>query len=547
MDLRLPPFDPDTKEKPYRRQNCTDQFDAKALGHHALDSGMFDAFDADDMEGDGKTEYNAGVIAYERGDLDEAASQFMKALSISPDAGPARNNLAIVLFQQGDKEAAISQLERLARDHGDQPNVLRNYGVALWMTGKLKEALATLERASEASPDDAELLFLRSRLHDDLGEPKQVIECMRKAAAVEPDNPAAHDNLGVVLQNAGLLDEAIESFRKAHECDPENPLPMYNLGQALYSADRNEEAIEVLTRHLALRPEHSCAHYEIGRALSEIDEHDEALTHFRAYHELEEKDPLGHCSIGTELMLLGNFEEGELWIRRALEVQPAHHWAVHALGLLHKRKDDHAAAMEFFNEAIRRDPDNLAAQRAAVESVVKLGSLDDARAFLHAMPQKGDAGAWLRLMTCLREAKRPQEAIAIGEEALSLNPREGPILGTLALAQDDIGDHELAIKTLRKTTEINPNDLIAHFHAGRILAETKQFSKARAALEFVSERDPEAVRPREYLLFCYVQLELYEKCDSLADEILKLDPDNAYLKELFEPEEEESENKPTPE
>lgn len=535
MDLNLPPFDPAREEKPYRRQNCTDQYDAAALGHHALDAGMFDAFDSDDMEGEGKAEYNAGVVAYERGDLNEAAAQLMKALSKAPDAGPARNNLAIVLFQQGEREASLSQFERLLRnDDGEHPNVLRNYSVALWLCGKIKEALTNLERASELAPDDAELYFLRSRLHDQLGEREKVIECMRKAVEVDPENPAAHDNMGLVLQGAGLLDEAIECFRKAHECEPDNPLPMYNLGQALYAADRHEEAIEALGKHLEMRPDHSCAHYEIGKALSELGKHQEALKHFETYHELETGDPLGLCSVGTEKMLLGEFGEGEAWIRRALDVEPAHHWAVHALGLVHKRKEDHAKAVAFFKEAMLRDKENLASQRAAAESLLKISTLEETLTQLRAFPQGGDAGAWLRLMTSLRDEKRPQDALVVGEEALKKFPQDGPIMGTYALAQDDIGLHQEALATLRKTTAINPDDLIAHFHAGRILAETDQYAKARAALEFVVERDPSAVRPREYLLFCYVQLELYDKCEQLSEDILRLDPENVYLRELME-------------
>jgi tetratricopeptide (TPR) repeat protein len=128
----------------------------------------------------------------------------------------------------------------------------------------------------------------------------------------------------------------------------------------------------------------------------------------------------------------------------------------------------------------------------------------------------------------------------VGTVALQLHPREGPLLGTLALAQDDLGERELALKTLRQTTAINPNDLIAHFHAGRILAETGEFAKACAALEYVADHDKEAVRPREYLLFCYANLEQYDRCDSIAEEILKLDPDNTYLKDLFEEREKES-------
>jgi tetratricopeptide (TPR) repeat protein len=540
MDLGLPPFDPDRPSKHYRRENCTDQYDARAMGQHALDAGMFDAFDAEEMEedgGEGKAEYNAGVIAYERGDLDEAAQQFIKALSKRPDAGPARNNLAIVFFQRGDVETAVEQFRRLAADHPEQPNVLRNLGVSLWMTKRPREALEHLERASELDPDDGELWFLRSRLHGELDETDRMVECMRRAAEAEPESAGACDNLGVALQNAGRLDEAVEQFRKAHELEPENPLPLYNLGQALYAADRNEEAVEALTKHLSMRPEHSCAHYELARALSELGRHEEALEHFRAYEELEPRDPAGVCGVGTELSLMGRHDEAEAKVRHALEVDPAHHWAVHALALLAKSRGEFDLAAAFEEEAIRREPDQEVYRRVLVDVLSRSRPLDEVVERVRGFG--GEPALWLRLMTSLREQQKPEEAVTVGLEALASHPQQAPILGTLALAHDDLGQRDSALRRLRETTSIDPDDLIAHFHAGRILAEMGEYAKACAALEYVAEHDARAVRPREFLLFCYGSLEQYDRCDAMAQEILALDPDNEYIRELFEDKQEE--------
>lgn len=546
LDLGLPPYDPQAADKPYKRQNCTDQYDARMMGHHALDSGMFDVFDADEMGGEsdsatgdaqeiaGKEEYNAGVIAYERGDLDEAASLFMKAISKAPNAGPARNNLAIVLFQQGDKEAALEQLKRLVDDHPDQAGVLRNYGVALWLSGRSREALTMLDRGVEADGTNAEFHFLRSRILDGLGEREGMIEAMRKAVEVEPDNAAAHDNLGVVLQNAQMLEEAIKQFRMAHSLEPSNPLPLYNLGQALYAADQNVEATEMLLAHLKLRPEHSCAHYELAKCLSDEGRHTDALEHFKTYNELEPTDPMGVCSVGTELGLCGEFEPAEKTIRRSLEIEPAYHWAVHALGMLYRRAEKWHWAAAFHAEAMRRDKDYVGYKRAYIEALYHIKPLDEIIVIVRAMPGDGAAPVWLRLMTRLREDERSAEAVAIGLIAVAVHPKESALMGTLALAQDDMGDRTEALATLRKTTTLNPDDLIAHFHAGRILAETEQWAKARGALEYVAERDLNGVAPREYLLFCYANLEMYEKCDQMAEEILRLDPENAYIKEMFE-------------
>ncbi|MEI7658547.1 MAG: tetratricopeptide repeat protein [Phycisphaerae bacterium] len=541
MDLGLPPFNPDAVSKPYRRRHCTDQYDARAMGHHALDAGMFDAFEADDMEGEGKAHYNAGVVAYERGDLDEAAACFIKAISKAPDAGPARNNLAIVLFQRGDRAEALSHLERLARDHPEQPNVLRNLAVAKWLGGDSEQALELLERAAELDPQDGELLFLQARIHGDLDRPDRMAECMQRAAELEPDNAAACDNLGVALQNAGMIDEAIHQFEEAHRLEPDNPLPLYNLGQALHEADRDEEAVEMLRRHLEMRPDHSCAHHALARALSELGRHDEALEEFRRYEELEPDDPAGLSSTGTELGLIGRHDEAEAAIRRAFVKDPAFHWAIHALALVARAKGDHARALALAAEAVRREPDQPVYQRVLIEAHVRTHDIQQSIDMVRSLPGRGEPSVWLRLLTTLRDEQRPADAVAAGQAAIADHPDHTPLLGTLALALDDLGRKDEALAMLRRTTAADPDDLLAHFHAGRILAEQGEFAKARAALEFVIEHDPKAIRPREFLLYCCGNLELEDECDRIAQEILELDPDNAYLKELSEAGEEESE------
>lgn len=546
MDLGLPPFNPDIVSKPYRRRHCTDQYDARAMGHHALDAGMFDAFEADDMEGEGKADYNAGVVAYERGDLDEAASCFMKAISKAPDAGPARNNLAIVLFQRGDTAEALSHLERLARDHAEQPNVLRNLAVAKWLTGEPEQALELLERAAELDPQDGELLFLQARIHGDLDRPDRMTECMRRAAELEPDNAAACDNLGVALQNAGLIDEAIRQFEEAHRLEPDNPLPLYNLGQALHEADRHEEAVDILRRHLEMRPDHSCAHHALARALSELGRHDEALEEFRRYEELEPDDPAGLSSTGTELGLVGRHDEAEAAIRRAFDKDPAFHWAIHALALVARAKGDHALALALAEEAARREPDQPVYQRVLIEAHARLHPVEESVARVRALPGGGEPSVWLRLLTTLRDDQRPADAVAAGHAAIADHPRQSPLLGTLALALDDQGRKDEALAMLRQTTAAEPDDLLAHFHAGRILAEQGEFAKARAALEFVIERDPKAVRPREFLLYCCGNLELEDECERIAKEIHELDPDNDYLRHLTEAEDEEPDDTDDP-
>ncbi|MBX3410905.1 MAG: tetratricopeptide repeat protein [Phycisphaeraceae bacterium] len=533
MDLGLPPFDPQKPTAPYVRSHCTDQYDARRMGHHALDEGLFETLEPEDTDGPGKEAYNRGVVAYERGDLDLAEQEFRSAVNDAPEAAAPRNNLAIVLFQRGSRDEAFAHFRRAAADEPGAANILRNLGLALWLSGRHRESIKALEMASEAEPDSAELHFLRSRVYDDMGDSERMIESMRRAVEAEPDNPAAHDNLGVVLQNTGRMPEAIKAFEHALSLDPDSPLVLYNLGQALYEADQNERAVEILSRHLALHPDHSCAHFDIARALSGLDRHDEALRHFTTYNELEPNDPRGVCSLGTELMLSGSLDQAEPLMRRALDLAPDFHWAVYCMGMLERARNRPELAAAFFREALRRDGSLLAARYALVgvilESQGHVAALDE----VNSEANKADPGGWLHLLNAMRDNDLAEQALPIASTAVARFPDNGPIWGTYALLLDDNGRRDDALEALRRTTAINPDDLVAHFHAGRILAETSRFAQAIPPLEFVTNKDPAAVRPREYLIYCLGNTQQHDRAMHILGELLTIDPDNQFAGDLL--------------
>jgi adenylate cyclase len=81
-------------------------------------------------------------------------------------------------------------------------------------------------------------------------------------------------------------------------------------------------------------------------------------------------------------------------------------------------------------------------------------------------------------------AGRPQEAIALIEKAIRLNPRQvGPFTTSLPLAYRDAGRYEDAITTAKKILAVNPNAVHYYFTLAFCFAELGQAEEARAAVE----------------------------------------------------------------
>jgi tetratricopeptide (TPR) repeat protein len=556
-NLNLPERDESKRPGKYRPRYCSGINDANALGHEALDHGLFDVFPADDMDGEGKAEYNEGVHAYGMGDIEQATACFTKALQRAPGAIAARNNLAICLIQSGDREAGLNQLELALRDDPEDSHLLRNIGVTQSLLGKKREALTTLKRAAEFAPDDSELLFLQSTIHEDLGELDAAIECMRHACEMTPEESSVWDNLGIILHRADRLDEAIEAFEKAREVDPDHPLPHYNLGRAYAAADRLQEAEASFRRHLESEPEHSCALFDLGRVLADQHRNEESLDVFRTFLELEPEDPQAHASLGAQLLRLSRLDEAEAALRRALELDPWSDWPVHLLGCVEIERSKHARGRRFFREALARDPQLGESRRKLIESFVSCGEIDAALAELRgggpanaSNPARNDdasdentpddernadraAADWYELVNLLREKSEHARALDVGAEMARRFPTLTWVRGTYALALDDAGRSDDALRELKEVLKLDREDRLAQFHMGRILASQAHYAQAVPALEFVIDHDPDFIEARRFLAYCLSMLDRDDEARVQLDEILRIDPKDEYVKAVL--------------
>ena len=131
----------------------------REFGHSVLDQSLFDMFEADDVDGPDKEEYNRAVLAYEHGDIEEATRLFQKVTQDNPKAVAARCNWGVCLAQSGEIESGLNQLRLAAKEDPNSVLVHANTGVICWMTGDLKgaeESLAALSaRLWAAEPGES--------------------------------------------------------------------------------------------------------------------------------------------------------------------------------------------------------------------------------------------------------------------------------------------------------------------------------------------------------------------------------------------------------
>jgi len=215
-----------------------------------------------------------GVLAVQRGDLDEAVAALERAANAGPRDGPIITRLAQVLAAKGDLARAIRRF-REAISLGAAADGRLGLARALVASGDHEaaadelDALLRLERTGETAAHARRLrLGLRRRdLEERLEHAGQAAVAgpmadlpsaqreLEQVIAVEPELWEAQFAVGLIARRGGDTSGAERAFRRVLELWPDQPDALHELGVALLAAERTGDALPMLDAAARLRPD----------------------------------------------------------------------------------------------------------------------------------------------------------------------------------------------------------------------------------------------------------------------------------------------------
>ena len=130
--------------------------------------------------------FSQGIDAFQRGDMDRAATCFGTAFTRDPNFAPAYNGLGLVLMS----------------------------------LGAMPEALERYETAIRLAPDFASPYINRGIVLRALGKPQEALESLDRAIRLMPDNPNAHSNRASILTELSQFVPAVAAFDRTLEINP---------------------------------------------------------------------------------------------------------------------------------------------------------------------------------------------------------------------------------------------------------------------------------------------------------------------------------------
>lgn len=421
--------------------------------------------------------YNRGVEALHRRDLDQAVDCFTKAIKLAP-----RN--AEAYFYRGE---AWSEKK-------DDGSAVADYTVAICLV-----------------PGHATATFKRGQALFRLKEYERAVADFTKAISLEPENPDAYFNRGLALSQQKKYDDAIEDFTEAIRLKPNYSTAFVNRGIAHAAKANQEKAMLDFNEAIRVDPTNPNGYSERGQVHAKRLDLDRAIADYTEVILLDPRTVLtsgGWCcsnafAIATEdarlntafVRAYGNRgyafhiqQKYDLAIKdytQAIWLDPSDSTWYYHRGNAHSCKRDYDEATENYTSAINFNPKYAEAYSErgnafyhrhnydkAVEDVIQAAVLGPSN------PKFSCYAAWY-LATCPKDRLRDgKKALEYAKNAcLSTNWTDANCLEALAAAYAESGDCKQAVTWQRKAIDLG-------------FFTQEQLKQARQRLAFYEERKP---------------------------------------------------------
>jgi superkiller protein 3 len=161
-----------------------------------------------------------GGFALARGDPNQAATHYKRAVEWDPGSAAIRHDYAVILAGLRRPQEAIEQLQVAARL--EPTNAAYQYSLALgW---------------------------------NELGQTSNTVKCLRAVVRLQPAFARAWYNLGLALDSTGLSEEALDALTHAEVTNQNDPEAPYAAATILARLGRWKEARREAELALKLQP-----------------------------------------------------------------------------------------------------------------------------------------------------------------------------------------------------------------------------------------------------------------------------------------------------
>ncbi len=294
--------------------------------------------------------------------LRERTDEVVKSLAANPDFGEQDTETCVPSLRAARRADLIEiLLAAAAKRQPLSPGGERLLGLAQEADGNLQAARTTLESAFTSDPKSVAVLEDLTRVAKAANDNQGALGYLAHARDIEPGNPALAYEFGAICVRMGLFAEARKAIGEALRLEPDNP--DYNFGMGVvvsFSADP-PQALPYLMHYHALRPKDPRGTLALGAANFRAKDHETAARWLHQSALSAKTAAESHYYLGRIARQEGRLEDATAELKKSLAIEGDQPDALAELGQISAQNRDFPQASSYFEQALRKDPENYAA------------------------------------------------------------------------------------------------------------------------------------------------------------------------------------------
>jgi tetratricopeptide (TPR) repeat protein len=465
-------------------------------------------------------------VAGSRGRYDIALGNYVQEAHRTRDPGVAARAARIARYLNAH-QAALSSALLWVEIEPDNAEALFIASSELAETGRLLEAFEYSEKLLEyGSASIFQSIAARAAQATDT-ERESLINNFERLLAIHPRDMQLLVGKAMLLQQQNKLPEALTTVQQALAIEDDNVPAAILEARLLFAMDQAESALDRLLTLLQQNPDNQRLRLQYARLLTSIDLA-QALEQFKLLVERSPNNPELLLSLGLVANEQGEKEVAAQAFARLLATGQHQDSAHYYLGRLAEEQEDFNRALEHFLK-VEQGQDFLSALANAVDIMIRLGRLDDARARMIELRSRF-AQESVRLYQIEAQAlARYQyltEAESLVTEALTFNPDSTELLFTRATINEQRDMIDLAENDFRTIIRYQPNNATALNALGYTLADrTNRYHEALELIEKALNIEPNNAAIIDSMGWVQYRLGNYQEAILRLREALKALPD----------------------
>jgi tetratricopeptide (TPR) repeat protein len=426
---------------------------------------------------------------------ENALIEFYQALLYDSTSSTIYNRIAENHMSLGRYESALRYLQKSLKLQPEEPETIRLIADCHYRLKDDEKAIDNLRHVLEIDPLDENarslLLLLYRKNGNYLGLAKQYEQMIN---IYGEDEEWVRKAATIYLKN-GQVDEALALFKLYVEADSGNAGMWYSVGMAYELKEQSDEAIVAYQKAIEIAPEVTEAAERIYSLCRKEQKWDRLITIFEPFINTPEAKVyrlgIADAYISKEEK---DFETSEILLSPLLQEENVE-WQVYDLmGRAEWGQKNYSTAAAYFQNIIDLDVKN------------RIG--------------------WIFKGFVLSDADSLDSAEKHYKKALNYLPNDSFILTFHGISLQRLNRDEEAVVQLEKSLLIDSTSVNTLVSYGISLNRLKRSNQALIPLEQAVELEPNNYTALSTLGMIYDELKIYDKCDSLYKNALRIFPDD---------------------